>query len=174
LDWDDLKANPVRIAEDDIPWADGRFATPSGKFEFRSAHAARHGLPPLPVYRPPQDGHRDYPLRLLSTHHRHGLHSQYFMDRREKPEVRLHPDQAANLGIGDGRAVVLQSPTGQLKAVARSDPGIPMDVLQVYQGWWQHSGVVNILTLDAISDMGDNAAYFETFCRIAPDASEAP
>ena len=102
------------------------------------------------------------------------MHSQYFMDRHDKPTVRLHPDQAANLGLADGRAVVLESPVGQLAAVVRRDPGVPPDVVQVYQGWWAHSGVVNTLTLDALSDMGDNAAYFETFCRIVPAAREAP
>jgi anaerobic selenocysteine-containing dehydrogenase len=173
LGWQDLKAGPVRIPEDDIPWADGRFATPSGKFEFRSARAAQAGLPALPVYRPPHAPGRDYPLRLLSTHFRHGMHSQYFMDRCEKPTIRLHPTQAEALGLDDGRPVELQSPVGRLAAVLRCDPAIPPGVVQVYQGWWQHSGAVNMMTLDALSDMGDNAAYFETFCRIVPDPSEA-
>ena len=36
----------------------------------------------------------------------------------------------------------------------------------MYEGWWHKSGSVNLLTTDYISDMGEQAAYYECFCRV--------
>jgi len=46
------------------------------------------------------------------------------------------------------------------------DDGILPGLAVVYQGWWHKSGPVNRLTQIRVSDMGDNAAYNECFCRI--------
>jgi anaerobic selenocysteine-containing dehydrogenase len=173
LTWEDLKRTPVRIPEDDIPWADGRFATPSGKYEFYAARAAADDHHPLPVYCPPAVAPPDYPLRLLTTHFRQSMHSQHFMDRRDRPRVYLHPDEAARLGVAADMPVRIESPRGAVSATAAVTPRVPSGVVQIYQGWWRHSGAVNTLTEDAMSTMGANAAYFETFCRIVP-ISAAP
>ncbi|MDJ0884305.1 MAG: molybdopterin-dependent oxidoreductase [Desulfobacterales bacterium] len=168
ITWEELGRAPVRIPDDDIPWADGAFATPSGKFEFYSAQAAADGHAPLPVFIAPAAPRRAFPLRLLTTHYRHALHSQHFMDRHDRPQACLHPDEARQRGIGSGDFVCLESPHGRLEATAKPTPRIPPGVVQIYQGWWQHSGAVNWLTADTLSEMGENAAYFETFCQIRP------
>ncbi|MDJ0856529.1 MAG: molybdopterin-dependent oxidoreductase [Desulfobacterales bacterium] len=166
ITWKDLLEGPVRIPGDDIPWADGHFATPSGKYEFHSARAAADGHAPLPVFIPPTAPDKSHPLRLLSTHYRHAMHSQHFMDRRDPPQIRLHPDEAGSRGLRSGDAVRLQTARGELAATAVVTPRIPPGIAQVYQGWWHHSGAVNRLTADALSTMGANAAYFETFCQV--------
>ena len=168
ITWEDLRRAPVRIPDDDIPWAGGGFTTPSGKFEFFSARAAADGHPPLPVFVPPTEPDPAYPLRLLTTHYRHALHSQHFMDRDDRPAVRLHPDEARRRRVTPAGWVRLDSPRGTLVAKAMVTPRIPPGIVQIYQGWWQHSGAVNALTADTLSDMGENAAYFETYCRIQP------
>ena len=66
----------------------------------------------------------------------------------------------------------LESPRGALAATAVLTPRIPPGVVKIYQGWWRHSGIVNTLTGDDLSTMGENAAYFETFCRIAPGEAD--
>jgi anaerobic selenocysteine-containing dehydrogenase len=167
MDWDRLKQAPIRIPQDDIPWSDGVFATPSGKYEFYAARAAADGHDPLPVYDPPAEAPPAYPLRLLTTHYRHALHSQHFMDRRERPVAYLHPDEAGPRGITAGARVRLASPQGTLLVTALPTRRVPPGVVQVYQGWWRHSGTVNTLTADALSTAGENAAYFETFCQVA-------
>ncbi len=164
--WEALRSQSVRIPDDDIPWADGHFATPSGKYEFYSARAAADGHAPLPVFLPPTGPDRDFPLRLLTTHYRHALHSQHFMDRRDRPQVRLHPAEARPRGLQTGDAVHLTSIQGKLAATVVVTPRIPPGTAQVYQGWWHHSGAVNVLTVDALSKTGENAAYFETFCQV--------
>jgi anaerobic selenocysteine-containing dehydrogenase len=174
INWEELQQTPVRIPEDDIPWSDGVFATPSGKYEFYSAQAAAAGHAPLPVFIPPAGAQASYPLRLLTTHYRHALHSQHFMDQHDRPEAYLHPDEAVRVGIASGAPMRLATPRGSLVVTAVLTPRIPPGVVQIYQGWWRHSGVVNTLTDDQMSDMGDNAAYFETFCRIAPGEETLP
>jgi anaerobic selenocysteine-containing dehydrogenase len=168
LSWEALRQAPVRIPADDVPWADGRFATPSGKYEFYSARAAADGHGPLPVYQPPAGPPTDYPLRLLTTHYRHSMHSQHFMDRRDRPRAYLHPDEAERCGLAADQPVRLESPRGALAATVAVHTRVPPGVVQVHQGWWRHSGAVNVLTADALSAMGANAAYFETFCRVVP------
>ena len=172
--WEELQQAPVRIPEDDVPWADGDFATPSGKYEFYSAQAAAEGHAPLPVFLAPAPAQASYPLRLLTTHYRHALHSQHFMDRRDRPEAYLHPGEAHRMGIAAGTPICLESPRGSLVATAAPTPRIPPGVVQIYQGWWRQSGIVNTLTGDNLSTMGENAAYFETFCRIAPCPETPP
>ncbi|MBL0713795.1 MAG: molybdopterin-dependent oxidoreductase [Desulfosarcina sp.] len=175
LGWEDLQRNAIHIATDDVPWSDGDFATPSGRYEFYSERAAADGQAPLPVFTPPAEPEGLYPLRLLTTHYRHSLHSQHFMDRHERPEVYLNPGEAGQRGITAASPIRLESPQGTLDATAVLTPRIPAGVVQIYQGWWQHSGAVNTLTADTLSDMGENAAYFETFCRIVPlDAAATP
>ena len=46
LDWNDLKKTAIHIPQDDVPWAGGDFATPSGKFEFYATRAEAVGHPP--------------------------------------------------------------------------------------------------------------------------------
>ena len=96
------------------------------------------------------------------------MHSQQFMDRRERPELYLNPEDAAERDITAGKPVTLESAQGRLAATARVTPRVPSGVVHIYQGWWPHSGAVNTLTVDTLSTMGDNAAYFETFCQVHP------
>jgi anaerobic selenocysteine-containing dehydrogenase len=173
ISWEELQQAPVRIPQDDIPWSDGVFGTPTGQYEFYSAQAAADGHAPLPVFIPPDEPPAAYPLRLLTPHYRHALHSQHFMDRRRRPEAYLHPDEARRMGVTAGAPMYLESPRGTLMALAVLTPRIPPGVVKIYQGWWRHSGIVNTLTSDDLSAMGDNAAYFETFCRIAPCRGKA-
>src|SRR5262249_32696092 len=56
-----------------LPFAEGRFETPSGKCEFRADSLAALGLDPLPAYTPPAESRlgdaglrQKYPLELIS------------------------------------------------------------------------------------------------------------
>ena len=69
------KAGPVRLnlPENWAPFAEGKFATPSGKCELYSEREARAGRDPLPHYAPPHEDPQTrpdlaakYPLQMLS------------------------------------------------------------------------------------------------------------
>jgi hypothetical protein len=40
----------------------------------------------------------------------------------------------------------------------------------IEQGWWHKSGSVNVLTSDRISEMGEQAAYYDCFVHVVPAA----
>ena len=67
-----------------------------------------------------------------------------------------------------GQTIRVLSPQGEIQATLALDPGVAPGILKIDQGWWHQSGSVNQLTNDTLSDMGENAAYFESFCRIEP------
>jgi anaerobic selenocysteine-containing dehydrogenase len=167
-----LAVSPFKVPENDVPWSDGRFATPSGCYEFYSRRAAEDGRTPLPAYRPPHAAPALFPLRFLTPHHAHSMHSQQFAFRREPPQVALHPTETERFGLHNGQAVRISSPQGHIEAILLTDAGIPPGILKMDQGWWQQSGAANRLTADTLSDMGENAAYFETFCRIEASDSD--
>ena len=164
-----LETAAFKLPDEDVPWSEGVFATPSGRYEFFSQKAMDDGGLPLPAYIPPHAAPPDYPFRLLTPHHAHSMHSQQFAFRYDRPEAAIHPQDARKLGLKSGRIVRVASPQGHVRATLKSDPAIIPGVIKIDQGWWQHSGAVNRLTADALSDMGENAAYFESFCRVEPD-----
>ncbi|MGD9332621.1 MAG: molybdopterin-dependent oxidoreductase [Desulfobacterales bacterium] len=166
---DRLRAAPFKLPDEDIPWSDGQFATPSGRYEFYSSQARDDGGPPLPTYIPPRLAPAAYPFRLLTPHHAHSLHSQHFAFRQDRPEVAIHPDEARQQGLKSGQVVRVVSSQGQIRATLTPDAAVVKGVIKIDQGWWQHSGAVNRLTAATLSDMGENAAYYETFCRVEPD-----
>lgn len=56
-------------------------------------------------------------------------------DRRDHPEVLVHPLDAAELGLGDGQPVVVSSEHGHLRGVSRLDTGLRRGAVSVPHGW---------------------------------------
>ena len=82
-----------------------------------------------------------YPLVLTNTHEAEYVHSQdrYLSEiRKSKPEpqVSIHPDTAAALGIAEGDPVFIESPRGRITQKATLDTGIDPRVVSVGHGWW--------------------------------------
>lgn len=176
---DKLRSGPVHhpgIAP--VAWANKQFATPSGKYELYSEKAAREGNNPLPRYVEPAQSPVStpelaaaYPLRLVSSHHRDFLHTQ-FQNLDEKhftslPEVEIHPEAAAARGIAQGDEVIVISPQGQMKGRAKLTDRVRRDLIQVFQGrWLQHGGGINLLTPDIEPDLGLGAPYYDCLCQV--------
>lgn len=114
-----LRASPggcaAHVAE--IPYADGRFETASGKFAFYSHKAEELGLPPLPDHVEPAEGIRStpelaekYPLLLISARRNTHFHSFHDSHRvvptlaalEPEPTIWVHPRDAAARSIADG------------------------------------------------------------------------
>ena len=130
---------------------DGRpgFNTPTGKVELYSTTYERWGYDPLPSYTEPAfspysrpDLARDYPL-ILTTGARtiaffHSEHRQVDSMRRLEPvpRVKLHPDTAHGLGIGDGDWVWIESPHGRCKMKARLTRTLHPKVVEAPHSWW--------------------------------------
>jgi anaerobic selenocysteine-containing dehydrogenase len=125
------------------------FATPTGKVELYSTILEKLGFDPLPRHREPIEGPvndpelaREYPL-VLTTGSRflpfyHSEHRQIESMRKERPHplVQINPKTAAELGIGDGDWVWVETPRGRMKQRCQLFDGIDPRVVHAEHGWW--------------------------------------
>lgn len=149
----ELMRGPVRLNAPMVPFADRRFPTPSGRF--RLVQDFDPGL--LPATDP------DYPFRLLTVAaHRFICSERTMADHDPLPEVRCNPARAAELGLTDGGAVLVTSPSGEAPARLVTDPSLRPDVLAAERGGWTRAGHdLNRLVADAVSAVGNGAPYYE-------------
>ncbi len=75
---------------------------------------------------------------------------------------------AARFGIEGCGTVRISTRKGALTARLTLDEAICDDTVFMHQGWWHKSGAVNFLTLAGLSDMGEQAAFYDTFCTLSP------
>ena len=164
-----IAPNPV------VPFADGHFATPSGKIEIASDAFEAAGLPRAP--QPWADARpANGKLRLLSPASPWRMNSSYDNEakvRRQSPaaEVGLHPAEAASRGFVEGASVIVSSPAGRLPLSVKISEDIPRGVALVHKGRWpkldpSHANV-NILNTGRRSDMGESSAVHSIEVEIA-------
>jgi anaerobic selenocysteine-containing dehydrogenase len=166
VDMERLKQGPFRIPGEEIPWRDGRFATPSGKFELYSPSARADGQPPLPSFIPPEPAPAEYPMRLITPHAGDSLHSQHFAFVEGPPVLHLNPETMAEAELAEGEMARIATVKGSLRVRVRGHGGLDRSTAMIYEGWWHKNGAVNHLVGDDLSEMGEQAAYYETFCRV--------
>jgi len=125
------------------------FRTPSGKFELYSMLREEWGLEPLPFHEEPPftpesrpDLAKDYPL-ILSTGRRspayfHAEHRMVPWLREIEPDplVEIHPDTAAEYGIGNGEWVWIENWMGKAKYKAKLTLVVPTWMVMATHGWW--------------------------------------
>jgi anaerobic selenocysteine-containing dehydrogenase len=137
------------------------FPTPSGKFEFSSSYLKELGYQELPEYLPPRyfsHPNGDYPYILITGARKYlYYHSRYrnvsrFLTAIPVPEVEIHPEDAAKLGIRDKERVRITSEIGSLDIQAQivHKTEILPGVLQITHGWDEAN--VNLITYDLIND----------------------
>ena len=175
-----------------LPYATGRFGTPSGKVEFFSKTEMDAGRDPLPAYRPAQEGpHGDpeklaaYPLLLMSAKGAHHfLNSGYVhVDRAVRAErgqfVDINVDDATARNVADGSEVRIFNDRGSLSLPARVGTRVRSGVVSVPSGWWASASPsgrsVNALTADGLSDLGGGGDFHDTLVQVeSVDGVERP
>ncbi len=139
--------NPLAPA---VPFADRRFRTPSGRFEFISQFSPAGNRP---------DG-----LHLVATKTRRMLNSQILPeDLPEEPVVRVNPATVSRLGLDDGQRAWVVSRAGEVKVRLLADERVRSDVVLFNPAAWKGdlSGV-NQLRETLLTDIGNGAAMHET------------
>ena len=155
--WEELRNGPVK-AKHVVPYADGKFFTPSKKYEFYSEKAVENGWKALPEFVPGRKPYDEY--RLISPHSRFSLHSQFQnIDWMEEfnpfPYVYVNPEDAKTKRIQTGDTVALFNKIGNLKIKAKVTDNVPQGTLMIYEQWFNNSiHNVNELVDDTSSDMG--------------------
>jgi anaerobic selenocysteine-containing dehydrogenase len=166
-----------------VPFADGRFRTPSGKMELRSQRFADAGLDPLPDWYPVAEYESERPGGLIvlsgAPHHfvTTSMGNQPSLLRKEgDPILEIHPDDAAERGIEHGMTLFVENERGNclLKAVVSSD--IRRGVTICPKGHWAKLSpggrTVNWLISDAVSDIGMQATFHSTMLWARPATPE--
>jgi anaerobic selenocysteine-containing dehydrogenase len=167
-----------------VPFADGRFPTPSGKVELYSQTIAEMGLDPLPGWTDVidsggQDGaamngrlqNNRFPaeeaLTLLSPASHHFTTSTFanqagMLAREGEPFVEIHPDDAARYNIQPDELVRLENGRGYCELRAKITDGVRRGVVASPKGRWNKWGngrTVNWLTSDALGDMAGQSTF---------------
>ena len=149
-----------------LQFADGIFATPSGRIEIASAQAAADGHPRLPQYwsDPRPAGGR---LRLLSPADDWLLNTSFGNVRQVESRIgeatiALHPEDAAERRLAEGDPALVRNSCGRLGLKVVISDEVPRGVALTHKGRWLRTNAthanVNVLNPGRKSDMGESTA----------------
>lgn len=167
-----------------VPFADGRFPTPSGKVELYSEQLAASNLDPLPGWEPDvesreanPEGARRHPLQLVSAASHYFLNSSFgnvpsLRRLHGESAVEIHPRDAEERGIAEGEWVRVENDRGSFRARARVRESVPPGVLfSPTVAWTQHSPDgrgANWTTSDALADYAGGATFHGNLVQVVP------
>ena len=166
-----------------LPYAEGKFTTPSGKCELYSDRMASLGLDPLPDYIPPYESpERDpalvarYPLTLISSPAHTFLNSTFvnvttLRRQAHEPEVLLHPHDAERRAISPGMMVSVHNDRGAFLARARVEPAIREGVAWAPSIWWgklaDDGANANQTTSQRETDLGHGPVFYDNQVEVS-------
>jgi len=166
------------------------FDYPDGKFRFKpdwtevaapnnGAMGPWQAMPVLPDYWPSSEGTDErHPFRLATSPSRSFLNSSFNetpssrAKERGRPEVMIHPDDAADFGVTDGSQVRVGNTRGAIMLHARLLDGLKRGVLIVEGIWPNHAypdgrGINTLTGADPIAPYG-GAAFHDNKVWIMP------
>ena len=181
IDWPRLKRagwQRLDVPQPYAPFAQGGFATPSGRCEFRSQALADLGLDPVPDYVPPHEGAESplaarYPLAIVSPPARNFLNSTFvnvasLRDAEGEPTLQIHPQDAAARGIRDGDRLRVFNDRGEFELAARVTDRARPGVVVALSIWWKKLAPdgrnANEVTSQALTDIGRAPTFYD--CRV--------
>jgi anaerobic selenocysteine-containing dehydrogenase len=179
----------------EVPFADGRFPTPSGKLELRCEAMRAQGVDALPDFHLPAEFastiddrpwtiegnaevsivHRPSSIVLLSGASHHYVSSSManqpsLIAKEGQPFVEISPADAAARGIADGDVVIVESARGwcELRAVVTDD--VPAGVAVAPKGRWAQLSPggrnINWTTSDALADIAGQSTFHSNLVEI--------
>ena len=140
-----------------VPWADGKFKTPSGRFVFPATFDDDPVLPSP-----------EFPLHLIALASDRAINSQIPEERQHGVPLtaHVHPALARAHRLGDGDVARLVSRRGVLRVRLECDDGLRADSVFVPKGEWaKHERGLNVLTEPRFT-AGTGTAYNQNFVRL--------
>ena len=182
-DWELLKQKGwQRLAMPDAPFAEGGFATPSGKCEFYSAQMLAAGLDPLPAYIAPYESALSnpdlalkYPLAMISPPARNFLNSSFvnvqsLRDTEGEPRLDMHPVDAGARAIAEGDMVRIFNDRGSMQARVRVTDKARIGLVVGLSIWWKKFAAdgknVNEVTSQRLTDMGNAPTFYDVLVQV--------
>jgi anaerobic selenocysteine-containing dehydrogenase len=164
----------LKCPEDWRPFAEGGFATRSGKAELYSESLNELGLDPLPW---PGEIRSGDGLHLITGKALYFLNSGYSnMERHRRRAgelfIEIHPEDARARRVTSGDPVRVWNGRGEVRAVcAVSDRVRPGVAWMPFGGYVDASGTrrsVNLLTPVEPTDWGGGSGFYDAFVEVAP------
>jgi len=189
LTWERLLSEAffrLNLPEPYLPFAEGNFATPSGKCEFFSARMAEDGYDPLPTYTPPRwqgeagaftPSSFDGSLVCISPPAHSFLNSTFanlprFLQREDRPMLWIHPQDASLRHIEDGKRARVCNQHGEVVLTARVTDAIVPGTVLAPGVWWPKLSPdgrnINRTTPPDEADMGAGALFYDATVWVEP------
>jgi anaerobic selenocysteine-containing dehydrogenase len=165
-----------------FPWPDGKFRFkpdwPNVPFRSSNLSGPVQQMPALPDHwRAIEEADAAHPFRLATSPARNFLNSTFTemptsRTRQGRPDVMIHPSDAAAHGVADGAEVVLGNRRGEVRLHARLFDGVRQGVL-IAESIWPNAAYpdgrgINTLTgADSIAPYG-GAAFHDNKVWIRP------
>jgi anaerobic selenocysteine-containing dehydrogenase len=140
-----------------VAFADKKFLTPSGKFEFTKTFY--------------EEREKKHPYHLLTVLGEKWLNSSILEEEHpEMPPTLISPNVAQKKNIRDKAKILIHSSAGELVAEAHFSGDLRDDTVVLPHGTWlKRGGAANQLTEDVLSNSGYMAAYYSTTVSIEPE-----
>jgi anaerobic selenocysteine-containing dehydrogenase len=173
-----LRDGFVRPNVPQAPFAQGGFATPSGKCEFFSQRLADQGQDGLPDHVPNRElsgSSSAYPLAMISPPARNFLNSSFvnvtsLRAIEVEPLLEIHPSDAAARGMVSGQVVRVFNDRGSYHCKAEVSERARPGVVNGLGIWWRKLGLngtnVNELTSQALTDMGRGPTFYDCLVQV--------
>jgi anaerobic selenocysteine-containing dehydrogenase len=179
VDLDELQARGwSRLKLPEAPFAEGGFATPTGKVIVDSPE---HGVPD---YVPNHESAASapalaarYPLAMISPPARHFLNSSFvnvasLRAAEKEPRLEMHPADAAARGITQGAEVRVFNDRGEYRCKADLNGAARPGVVNGLGIWWRKMGLngtnVNELTHQRLTDIGRAPSFYDCLVEVQP------
>jgi anaerobic selenocysteine-containing dehydrogenase len=166
-----------------LPFAEGNFATASGKAEFYSETLKAQGLDPVVAFTPPGESRNGagsksgFPLELLARKPDNHLNSSFAnvaSVREMEPgmaELEMHPTDAEARGVRNGDQVRAFNSRGEIVLRARVNGSVAPGVVAARLDWARFGPGgrnINVLTSEKLTDMGNAATFYSVCVEVEP------
>ena len=160
-----------------LPFAHGRFRTPSGKAEFYCESLKALGLDPVAEFTPPLEsrhGKKDLPLELLARKADNFLNTTFSnvpsVQEMETPGLlELSTQDAQARSIADGDRVRVYNQRGEVELTAKVDGRVQPGVVSAKLNWAKMAPgfqSINSLTSEKLTDMGNSATFYSVLVEV--------
>jgi anaerobic selenocysteine-containing dehydrogenase len=162
-----------------LPFAQGRFRTPSGKAELYSEALREQGLDPVAEFTPPSESRHGangsgLPLELLSRKADNFLNTTFsnvpsVQAMEESGLLEISAADARARGIADGDRVRVSNRRGEIELKARVDGKVQPGVVSASLHWAKMAPgfqSVNSLTSEKLTDMGNSATFYSVLVEV--------
>jgi molybdopterin guanine dinucleotide-containing S/N-oxide reductase-like protein len=162
-----------------LPFAQGNFATHSGKAELYSESLKAQGLDPVVHFEPPSESRHSaqakaFPLELLARKADNFLNSTFsnlptIQEMEEVGLLEMNASDAQARRIADGDRVRVFNRRGNILLKARVDGAVQPGVVCASLHWAKlgpDGRNINVLTSEKLTDLGNSATFYSVLVEV--------